>query len=1038
MGLRVMTTAYGRPALDALRHLVAMLKRDDPMTPVTVLVPNNIAGIVARRHLAAGFDGDRNGVAALYVTTLPRLAEQIASPILHPRRPAPNAVTAAAWRSALEDSPGCFERVMGHPATIRALMRAHRQLRDLSDAARDKARHATTLSPDLLRLHESVNARLAGEWYDATDLLTAAAHLVEEGPARTAEQGDTVLFLPQQLTQAEAAFARALGAAGLTVVAGLTGVERADRTVRRSVERLGGAVLDDGPAAPRASRVLHASDDDDEVRCIVRQIGTCLSRGTPANRVGVLYGASQPYARLLHEHLEAAGLAVNGPATRAVRERALARAFLGVLGLATTGLPRGATFTALAEATPGDLDGGTVKVATWERVSRAAGVLGGDDWLPRLEAYTGHHQATIDEQARSEEPSQARVEAAQREIDSARALAAFVQRLRDRLDEGLELTSWADLSEWALALFHDLYGGHRDLLRLPAEEQHAAAVIDGALRGVTSLAAFEPTARLGQLIDVIDLELETASPRVGRFGEGIFVGPVSAAVGLDLDAVFVVGLAEDTCPGQQHEDALLTERLRQATGGELDEARDLLDTTHRHVLAAFAGAQQVTASFPRGDLRRSTERLPSRFLMPTLRAITGRDGLAATDWDKSSTYERDTSGLLLTSRSFADTLRRTDQPSTGQEWRVRAASAGEDLDDQTVTAARALLTARAGHEFTRFDGNLDGVAGLPDYASGEPVVSPTALETFATCPQRFFVERLLRVQPLQDPEETIRIRAADVGTLIHETMDALLKEAEHHDTLPSYGEPWTPAHHQRLQEIAAEKASAFAARGVTGHPRLWQADKAQILQDLDRMLTEDSRWRAEKDAAVRGSELTFGMNGSDPVTITCAPGQILMRGSADKVDQSSHGTLYVTDIKSGRATKFKALEHDPVAAGSKLQLPVYAHAARREFAGDTVEAHYWFVRGADAGTRIPVLLTADLEQRYAETLTTLVTSIARGMFLGRPSEKPAWGYVDCHYCTPDGIGHEEARARYLRKRTSPLLQPLMALTDPGAMTGDDQ
>ncbi|WP_153504988.1 PD-(D/E)XK nuclease family protein [Cumulibacter manganitolerans] len=369
---------------------------------------------------------------------------------------------------------------------------------------------------------------------------------------------------------------------------------------------------------------------------------------------------------------------------------------------------------------------------------------------------------------------------------------------------------------------------------------------------------------------------------------------------------------------------------------------------------------------------------------------------------------------------------------------MRAACSGVDLAEDAVAAARVLIQARESMEFTRFDGNLGNVSGLPDYAAGKLVVSPTALEAFATCPQRYFVERLLRVEPLQDPEEIIQIRAVDIGTLIHEAMDALITEAERDGTLPTYGEPWSIDHHRRLREIALEKAEEFTRRGVTGHPRLWQADRAQILVDLERMLADDDAWRAERRAAVLGSELIFGMKGAPPVTVPIDGGEVLMRGSADKVDQALDGTLLVTDIKSGRADKFRPLKDDPVVAGTKLQLPVYAYAARREFHGDAVEAQYWFVRRGDAGRRIPVVLDAGLERQYAATLSTLVTSIARGMFVGKPSEKPGYGYVDCPYCTPDGIGHEEARLRYVRKRTAPVLEPLIALVDPDALAGDTE
>jgi ATP-dependent helicase/nuclease subunit B len=104
---------------------------------VTVLVPNNIAGLFVRRHLAHGLADGQPGIAGVFISTLPRLAEQLAAASLHPRAPTTATVVAAAWRSVLQDSPGVFASVADHPATIRALTAAHRELRDLSDAALD-------------------------------------------------------------------------------------------------------------------------------------------------------------------------------------------------------------------------------------------------------------------------------------------------------------------------------------------------------------------------------------------------------------------------------------------------------------------------------------------------------------------------------------------------------------------------------------------------------------------------------------------------------------------------------------------------------------------------------------------------------------------------------------------------------------------------------------------------------------------------------------------------------------------------------------
>jgi ATP-dependent helicase/nuclease subunit B len=1026
MTSRLITTAYGRSALDALRAVVAEVKREDPMAPVTLLLPNNIAGIVARRHLAHGIRNGQPGIAGLHLATLPRLAEQLASPRLtaEGRRPATRPITAAAWRAVLSDDAGLFEQVAEHPATIRALTNAHRELRDLSDAALDTISAETPLGHDLVRLHREVTDRLTEKWYNPTDLLHTAAGIVKQHPERVVEMGAIALYVPQDLTQAETSLAAALADhADLTVLAGLTGQPRADEAVRRTLRRLSLEPTESEFPAPIATEVFNASDADDEVRCLVRKIADTLT-ATPAQRVAILYGTPTPYARLLHEHLEAAGIALNGPGVRAVHERATARCLLEVLALAEPDLPRADLFRALAEAPTRTFDGSLVPVSRWERISRSAGVVSGDDWQQRLGIYTDHEQQTIDAERKREDSYPSRIERAERNIAAASGLQAFASSLRTRLQLGQTLTTWADLSEWASQLFHDLTGNGDRLSTLPPEEQYAAAAVESVLRSLPSLDAMGATASFRALRDVLELELETALPRVGRFGDGVLVAPVSAAIGLDVDVVYVLGLAEDVYPGRLHEDALLPENVRDATQGELPSYRERVDSKHRHLLAAFASATRVVASYPRGDLRRHSQRIPSRWLLPTMRALAADERLAATDvgtrWDG-----------LAQSPSYASSLT-TDPPATEQEWRVRAASARQDLHDPVVDRGVTLIRARASDPLTRFDGNLGGAEGLPDYTNGDLTISPTGLETYADCPHQFFVKRLLKVEPIEQPEELVTISPLDIGTLMHETFEQLVKD--HDKDLPSYGQPWTPQHKQRLAEIADAKAREFETKGLTGHPRLWQRERIRILADLAWMLDDDSAWRDDRAARVVASELSFGMNGAPPVEVPVPSGRVRLRGSADKIDQGKEGTLYVTDIKTGSMRSFKGLGvADPVLGGTKLQLPVYAYAARQRLGEPTtpVEASYWFVR-KDRGKRIPVPLTPTVEQTYAHALGVIVSAIAAGMFPPRPPDKPDYGYVSCAYCNPDGVGYGEARTRWERKRLDPALATYVGLVEPEA------
>src|SRR5699024_3519370 len=140
---------------------------------------------------------------------------------LAPRRPATGPVLGTAWRSILTEDPGVFGDIAEHPATVRALVSAHSELRDLSPAALDNVGSVTGITADLVDRHRAVTHRLA-DWYDTTDLLHEAADAIARDPDRTREFGILVLYQPQDLTQAAARFAGELARhADLTVIAAL-------------------------------------------------------------------------------------------------------------------------------------------------------------------------------------------------------------------------------------------------------------------------------------------------------------------------------------------------------------------------------------------------------------------------------------------------------------------------------------------------------------------------------------------------------------------------------------------------------------------------------------------------------------------------------------------------------------------------------------------------------------------------------------------------------------------------------------------------
>jgi ATP-dependent helicase/nuclease subunit B len=1037
----VIWTRYGADAYDALRSAVAAAKRDDPLAQVTVLVPTQICGVIARRTLAHGVAG-HSGVAALSVLTVDGLAERIAAPALvgSGRRPAVGPVLAAAWRRALSEDAGVFAPVAGHRATVRALVLAHRELREVDAAAQDAiSGGGEAIAADLIRLHRRVCALLAGDWYDTTDLRHTAAAALRTGAADPAELGAVVLFLPQDLPPGAVALLHELAAIrDVAVVAALTGDQRADAGVRQSVQRLGRRqTAAPEIECPAASRIIDASDADDEVRCVVREL-TARLRTTPAHRVAVLYGPAEPYARLLAEHLGAAGITTNGTGVRPTIERTLARTLLDLLELADHGWRRDEVLALLASAPVRGPDGRRVPASRWDRISRTAGVVSGDDWEVRLAAYADQERTAARDEQGSDAPRHGLIARRERNAEAAAALREFVGYLRARIETGSNLASWPELAEWAGETFHDLVGDLEDEPWIPGEEVQAAEKVRRIVSGLAGLGAIEATADLEGLRLTLQLELADDLPRQGRFGHGVLVAPLSTAVGLDVDVVFVVGLSEDVVPGRIHEDALLPERAREFADGQLVPLRGRLDRQHRHLLAAFDAAPECVASFPRGDLRRSSTRLPSRWLLPSLRALSGEATLSATRWDTVRGH------WSTTSASFAGSLIRTDTLASEQEWRTRTAVAGRAVGgrvervmdrDDVLRLAVTMSRARRSDALTRFDGDLSG-HDVPHPTAPDQVVSPTALEDWAICPHAYFLNRVLRIEPVESPEELVLISPLEIGNLIHHALDRFFHRQSAAGTVPSGAQQWTGEQRADLLRIAGQVADEYEHRGVTGHRLLWQQERARILADLHYLLDHDEQLRADTGRQQVRSELTFGMYGADPVEVPLPDGRtIRFRGSADRVDRAAEA-IVVVDYKTGSTRKFQGISaDDPTGGGTKLQLPVYAHAARAELgASDTpVSAEYWFLR-RDRGKRIELPLTEAVHQAHSAALTVIADGIAAGLFPHRPPKDDGYaGFIECEYCDPDGLGTKEHRARWARKRYDPRLAAYLQLVEPDAL-----
>lgn len=1033
--MNVQLVEHGPPAREALREAVATAKGPDPLAPVTVAVPSTYAGLALRRALAAP-----GGLVNVRFLALARLAELLGAPALaeQGRRPLTRPLRAEAVRAVLAGAGPPLAAVAGHPATERAADASFLELRRGGDAVERLAR-AGDPAASVARLYPQFRARTAG-FYDDEDLAVAAAVALAGAPPALREIGQVVLFLPTRLSPGEMQLARALRDAGrLQALVGLTGDPAADEPAEALATTLadGNAperVAVAGPA--RGTTIVSVPDPEDEVRAVVRDVVARASTGTPLHRVAILFRVDEPYARLAHELLDAAGIPWSGPSTRRLADTTAGRVLLGVLRLTETDFARDAVVDWMASGPVRDPgDGRAVPASRWDTLSRQAGIVTGlAQWSERLAGLSRHLAAALSATGDDEltEGGRRHLEADLQQLEQ---LARFVADLGTRLVPPSPGT-WPRLASWARELL-DLYlGGEGRRASWPESELEAARRVTDALDGLAALAEIRSEASLATFVRALESELDAPAGRVGRFGAGVFVGGVRHAYGGDFDVVHVVGMAEGTFPPLGREDPLIPDRARLFTAGALPVHAVRRAEERRDYLAALSAAPERSLSYPRADPRAQRKRLPARWLLESASSLAGETigaeeltRVGAAEWLRVvPSFE---AGVCTAGEAGSLTERDVRSLRVWQESRQPLERHPLVATTPSLHAGVSAVRERRSGSLTRFDGHVGPVPGL--LPEEDDAVSPTSLEQWATCPFRYLLDRVLHVREVERPEATDRIGPLERGHLVHGVLAEFLDAVEPRS---SPDQPWDDTERALLLAITERHCNEAESEGLTGRPLLWKLDRRRILRELTAFVDTDEAIRAELGVVPRpgGRELRFGFGGDSgaPAVIMLTDGRtVRFHGYIDRVDEGPGGSpVVVFDYKTGRL-------EDPLeglARGNRLQLPVYALAVA---GGDSknVQSYYWSTREAGTDALAGFQLDDATRAEFADRVSTIVDGIGAGVFPAFPDAPRQDGrgretWVNCCYCAYDRVCAPARDDDWTRKRDDPAVVRFRALADP--------
>jgi ATP-dependent helicase/nuclease subunit B len=562
----------------------------------------------------------------------------------------------------------------------------------------------------------------------------------------------------------------------------------------------------------------------------------------------------------------------------------------------------------------------------WEQILVDAAVIGGRDrWSRRLGGWRKELELRLAEY----EADDPRVEGTKRDLVHLEALRRFALPILDDLAALPQAATWGDWLEQLSALATRTLRRPERVLAVLAELSPMAPVGPVGLREVRLVLG----RRLANLV--------IAAPH--RSAGRVFVGPISAARGLSFDLVFVPGLAERMFPQRVTEDPLLGDDVRRAQSRDLATAVDRIEAERLALrIAVGSASRRVVLSYSRIDAEQARPRVPSFYGLEVLRAVEGRlpsfEGLARTA-DRGSASrlgwpapENPAEAIDEAEHDLA-WLAKLVRPST-----AAITGAARYLITSNPHLARALR-----HRALRFDpGRWSYADGLvkPDEAARAVLAtkhalsvrsySPTALQTFAACPYRFVLHAIHKLAPREEPIAIERIDALDKGSLVHETLYALLTELRERGLVPIRPDNFAEAR-AALDRVLEREAARYKDELAPAIDRVWDDGIGSIRADL----IESLRRETERPAwTPRHLELAFGLaeargrdpaSRKEPVPLDCG---ITLRGSIDLVEAAADGSLRATDHKTGKARQRPGAI---VGGGESLQPVFYALVLEKLF-----------------------------------------------------------------------------------------------------------
>ncbi|NUO09178.1 MAG: exodeoxyribonuclease V subunit gamma [Candidatus Brocadia sp.] len=632
--------------------------------------------------------------------------------------------------------------------------------------------------------------------------------------------------------------------------------------------------------------------------------------------------------------------------------------------------------------------------------------------------------------------------------DQVELLENVLRALSNDLSSLPEKTSWTIMVQKITCFL-------RSYIHIPSEAMHPEdkerdlSILDKIwelLHTLCTLDCLGEEVTFEQFIDTfIDACRQESLPIGSENGWGVKVLDAMSARGIPFRALFILGLNEKVFPRAISEEPFLRDhvrrRLSEVLGNFIPEKLRGFD--EERLLFNFllnAAGERLYLLHERSD-EAGKPKAQSHYLMDILQNLKGVS-VAGENPGKKPEHE------IYVPRGIKDKLCKQEiSLLTPKEVGIRMAL--DRIDPTRFMNAFGINRAAFDRSqsalgfiesynprLTSYDGFVGDMSGWWNVQAYRGL-SPTMLETFGTCPFKFFMSKIMELEPLEEPETAEMISAVDLGTLYHNLLRDFyltLIEKEYFLTKTKKIDPI-----KLLKDITQKYFTETEQQIPIPYPIIWEIEKEEILALLTRFVTWDLE-QIEKtgyiptylEKAIRLSPQN-DLHKLIPVSLKQAgDSKIAFKGKIDRIDTKKEEdavSFRVVDYKSGKSLKENIVRS--AIRGQRLQLPFYIIMAEHLLSeaikkGQALkgqarldEASFVYVAenmDEKDGQISPQRKTIDrndwmaCREQYWETMREFLKIIREGIFPISPAEDPQrceW----CEFATTCRKGHQPLRFR---------------------------